>query len=260
MRELENIFSPFNSTNLHQIISKYGDGDAQKGIREITKHFIKISTNVWSKANVDHVFGLVIFNLKHGQDEVALGVKKEGYEDERDVEEDLEDKECKTESFLVQLEQNLPGHYLHVPNSFDFKINDSKLCFSFWQERLCEMAQFTVNIDKLYPHSQSKDMEPHQNQYMLNVYIGFDAIRGSDKAAAKTGTLLYHSRRTGRLIKVYNDARSELRLSSGGTKFCQGLTIIVDDVDGNLPLNPTKQGESCLYDKTPFLAMLDQYY
>jgi len=29
-------------------------------------------------------------------------------------------------------------------------------------------------------------------------------------------------------------------LNNGGTEFCQGLTIVVDDVEGRLPLNPTK--------------------
>ena len=49
-----------------------------------------------------------------------------------------------------------------------------------------------------------------------------------------------------RLIKDYRDARGELLLSAGGTDFCQGLTIIVDDKHGMLPLNPTKQGKcSC---------------
>jgi hypothetical protein len=32
-----------------------------------------------------------------------------------------------------------------------------------------------------------------------------------------------------------------LFLTSGGTDFCQGLSVIVDDVNGMLPLNPTKQ-------------------
>jgi hypothetical protein len=32
-----------------------------------------------------------------------------------------------------------------------------------------------------------------------------------------------------------------LGLTSSGTQFCQGLTILVDDIHGKLPLNPTKQ-------------------
>ncbi len=50
-----------------------------------------------------------------------------------------------------------------------------------------------------------------------------------------------YSRQSGRLIKVQNDPRNELRLISGSTDFCQGLTVIIDDHYGTLPLNPTKQ-------------------
>ena len=50
-----------------------------------------------------------------------------------------------------------------------------------------------------------------------------------------------YSRQSGRLIKVQNDPRSKLRISSGSTDFCQGLTVIIDDHNGTLPLNPTKQ-------------------
>ena len=50
-----------------------------------------------------------------------------------------------------------------------------------------------------------------------------------------------YSRQSGRLIKVHNDPRNEMGLTAGSTDFCQGLTVIVDDYNGTLPLNPTKQ-------------------
>lgn len=50
-----------------------------------------------------------------------------------------------------------------------------------------------------------------------------------------------YSRKSGRLIKHIPDARHILGVNSGGTDFCQGLTIIFDDVTGMLPLTPTKQ-------------------
>jgi hypothetical protein len=86
-----------------------------------------------------------------------------------------------------------------------------------------------------------------QDQYMLDVYFGFDAMRCADPESKKRATLVYHSRRAGRLIKEHQDARGELSLSAGGTTYCQGLTIIVDDKHGHFPLNPTKTG------KFPFL-------
>ena len=62
-----------------------------------------------------------------------------------------------------------------------------------------------------------------------------------------------------RLIKDYRDARGELLLSAGGTDFCQGLTIVVNDKHGMLPLNPTKQGKrSCclLYVRTVYFMVI----
>ena len=36
------------------------------------------------------------------------------------------------------------------------------------------------------------------------------------------------------------DARHALRITAGGTEYSQGLTVIIDDCDGNLRLNPSK--------------------
>lgn len=43
------------------------------------------------------------------------------------------------------------------------------------------------------------------------------------------------------MIQYDEDARLILGLTGGGTDFCQALTVIVDDSEGHLPLDPTKQ-------------------
>ena len=43
------------------------------------------------------------------------------------------------------------------------------------------------------------------------------------------------------MIQYDEDARLMLGLTGGGTDFCQALTVIVDDSEGHLPLDPTKQ-------------------
>jgi hypothetical protein len=53
--------------------------------------------------------------------------------------------------------------------------------------------------------------------------------------------LYVYSRQSGRLITHHADARTRLGLPAGGSEYSQGLTIIIDDFGGNLPLNPTKQ-------------------
>lgn len=62
-----------------------------------------------------------------------------------------------------------------------------------------------------------------------------------DTERTKAASLYIYSRASGRLILCEEDARFRLRLDSGGTMYSQGLTILIDDVEGRLPLNPTKQ-------------------
>lgn len=64
-----------------------------------------------------------------------------------------------------------------------------------------------------------------------------------DRDESKFGALYVYSRQSGRLITHHSDARTMLHLTAGGTTFCSGLRIILDDPEGHLPLNPTKQGK-----------------
>ena len=64
-----------------------------------------------------------------------------------------------------------------------------------------------------------------------------------DRDESKLGALYVYSRQSGRLITHYRDARTMLSLRAGGSEFCSGLRIILDDSEGHLPLNPTKQGK-----------------
>jgi hypothetical protein len=68
--------------------------------------------------------------------------------------------------------------------------------------------------------------------------IGGEITQMGNNSAIK---IYLYSRQSGRLIKVQNDPRNELGLTSGSSDFCQGLTVIIDDYNGTLPLNPTKQ-------------------
>lgn len=69
----------------------------------------------------------------------------------------------------------------------------------------------------------------------------YNALRVNNEKASKTPNLYYYSRQFGRLIRKNGDARDELGLTNGGTNYCQGLTIFLDDESASLPLNPTKQ-------------------
>lgn len=83
--------------------------------------------------------------------------------------------------------------------------------------------------------------DPHK--CTIRVYTGFDSQAMIEPKGSKYGALYVYSRQSGRLITHHKDARTLLSLGAGGTEFCSGLRIIIDDYEGHLPLNPTKQGE-----------------
>jgi len=90
----------------------------------------------------------------------------------------------------------------------------------------------------------------HRDAYDLRLFLGFDRYRivesdfdanTGEKKETKNASLYFYSRMSGRLIKSEPDARHMLGLSTGTSLYAAALTIIIDDVDGNLPLHPTKQ-------------------
>ena len=249
-------------------IKVYGEGKLTSGVHRLMQHFYRMTNDLWSIQHNPHIFSLVIHNLKHGQ---VLD------QHQHDESRETRQNNHVTKGFLTQIHEKLPKHYLHVAHSFDFQVGGKRVVFAYWQRRLCEMAKFTVVIDKKDPLNTellqlyAKDKVPNHDYHSLNVYLGFDAMRCGDKSnkGNKCATIYYHSRRAGRLIKHHRDARGELCLSSGGTQYCQGLTIIVDDSDGSLPLNPTKQdfafgekthGETWLWNMKLWIAGITKVY
>ncbi|KAG7371187.1 hypothetical protein IV203_019757 [Nitzschia inconspicua] len=86
--------------------------------------------------------------------------------------------------------------------------------------------------------------KPSPDKHKLSIYCGFDAQRlHQDLQLNRESSprhLFIHSCQRGRLIKKNEDARQIVGLSSYQVDFAQGLTIIVNDITGNLPLTPTK--------------------
>ena len=80
------------------------------------------------------------------------------------------------------------------------------------------------------------------DKMMSNIPGGSNIAGGLNHQQNNSAMKIFlYSRQSGRLIKVQDDPRNELRLCAGSTDFCQGLTVIIDDHNGSLPLNPTKQ-------------------
>ena len=108
-------------------------------------------------------------------------------------------------------------------------------------ERMVEFSSFNIEVGTTMQFDDPRD-DPQK--CVIRVFCGFDAVAMNDKTAKKCASLYLYSRQSGRLITHHVDARTMLGLNAGGSEFCSGLRVIIDDFDGYLPLNPTKQGES----------------
>ena len=115
-------------------------------------------------------------------------------------------------------------------------VNGKQAQFDHYQTRLIELTAFYQKIDTNTPVGGDGDWQHPEDGYNLRLLLGFDASRKGGRPK-----LCIHSRHSGRLVKSVEDCRAILGLATGSTDFCQGLTVIVDDMHGHLPLNPTKQ-------------------
>ena len=146
---------------------------------------------------------------------------------------------------IRDLRSVIPRTYLHVPAGFDFRIGTSSMnreraVFHYWPQRLVELSSFRVDVNENVPWHQAGGGYA-ATSYKLRVFVGFDRVRINSEEETKTASLYVYSRHSGRLIKHEQDARHMLGLNAGGSTYSSGLTVIVDDIDGRLPLNPTKQ-------------------
>jgi len=148
------------------------------------------------------------------------------------------------DSLLRSLRKDLPKTYLHLTaQTCDILIGNQPLIHQYWERRLVELTYFPIKISRTVGvMNPGTDLEnPTHDANILRVFLGFDTNRCSDNQEQSSACMYIYSRECGRLVKHVGDARSELGLSAGGTTFCQGLTIVLDDFESSLPLTPTKQ-------------------
>ena len=223
--QMINLFSQPNNADLAKCVAQYGAGtsssDLSAGVERLCQHLNH------SLFNERFVF-MVIINRLHQVDAKEMNAQQK----------------LIANNMLKELYTEIPRLYLHVPNSFEFMIGNKRAEFKYWPKHLVELSSFTVKINKKIPW---QDMFNPTEFYELRIFVGFDGIKMTDSTAKKEMALYVYSRQSGRLISQTHDARTLCGLPAGGTEFCQGLTVIIDDAGGNLPLNPTKQdGALCL--------------
>lgn len=227
--QMNDLFSKAEHANVAKCIERYGsdaaeiiggDGDPLgRGIDRLCGHFDGTLDFFGNR----YVFAVILDRVSYGKTADPSRQALDAIRDLRSV---------------------IPRTYLHVPAGFDFRIGSSsmnreKAVFHYWPQRLVELSSFRVDVNENVPWHLS--MNYAVTSYKLRVFVGFDRVRIHSEEETKAASLYVYSRHSGRLIKHEQDARHILGLNAGGSTYSSGLTVIVDDIDGKLPLNPTKQ-------------------
>eukprot|EP00543_Licmophora_paradoxa_P005256 CAMPEP_0202453380 /NCGR_PEP_ID=MMETSP1360-20130828/11367_1 /ASSEMBLY_ACC=CAM_ASM_000848 /TAXON_ID=515479 /ORGANISM="Licmophora paradoxa, Strain CCMP2313" /LENGTH=710 /DNA_ID=CAMNT_0049072455 /DNA_START=49 /DNA_END=2184 /DNA_ORIENTATION=+ len=143
-------------------------------------------------------------------------------------------------SLLDELRLKVPKYYIHIPQSLRISVDGEYIKFQYWERRLADLTEIQTRIDKVNSVFTSTDWNWPDKGYDLRLFVGFDPMRTITKGGSQLSMYIY-SRKSGRLVRKEEDARSTLKLSVSGTRYAQGMTIIVDDYQNQLQLTPTKQ-------------------
>ncbi|KAL3934226.1 MAG: hypothetical protein SGBAC_010007 [Bacillariaceae sp.] len=213
----------------------YGDGDVYQGIDRICIHFQEMKTgNDWKDAS--DVFTIIISKLR----QTGHSEKRDNGEDPDDPDfNDIDEGDERSNAVLGEFAKKLPQLYIHLNQQVEVQVCGKVIDMTYWETRLADLTLFEVAV----PQEPEKDpklklthADPPYRHSTIRFWMGFNVSRPSASAH-----IYYYSRQSGRLIKDLHDCRSMLNLSAGSTDFKQGLTIILDDNNSTLPLNPTKQ-------------------
>lgn len=233
--QLEKIFK-VDDPEVGECTAAYGFGDLNVAIERLEKHIeAMLNSPEWGDEN--YVFRLIMDKVRYSNDKF-LSRDNDGV--------DGNSYRLAVHGLMKELHTVLPQQYIHIPEHFDVRVGTEKVYFNYWQCRLAELSVFYVKIDPDKSFQLARDWKEPSLGYHVRVFLGFDPIRfveSEDPSSReiKTMSLFLYSRQSGRLIRHEPDARSMLGVTTGGTSFCQGFTVIVDDFSGQLPLNPTKQ-------------------
>lgn len=243
--EMEDTFGIKFRDTVGECVAEYGDGSLAVGINRLITHFnVLTQSDAWG--DDDYVFRVVLHNIKKdaktgGDTDDELVESGEVAKATDTIEQDLAHSRAK--ELMDEVRRKLPRHYIHIPSHFEIIVDENPIDFCYWQRRLVELTEFNQYIDSVTPISaQQWDWVHPQGKgaYKLRIWCGFDPVRLQCDGQNACNLLIY-SRHSGRLIVEEEDARALLHLGAGSSNFAQGLTIIVDDIHGHLPLNPTKQ-------------------
>ena len=233
-QQMKTLFSQPNHSEVAQCIAGYGSPPEnyteafESGVHRLCRQFDKLCSGVFEDS--PYVFAVIVDKIRSDNVEERLGVAGDAL------------TMIHVENLMKDLKKKIPLTYLHIPNSFEFCVGaDFELVdTNYWQKRLVEFSTFTIDVGTKI---RFDDPRNDTQTCSFRIFCGFDAKAMMDRSEKKCASLYVYSRESGRLITHHVDARTVLGMNAGGTEYCSGLRVLIDDVDGVLPLNPTKQGK-----------------
>jgi hypothetical protein len=236
-KKMTEVFKQSQYASVAKCVAEYGKvttddvPSLDKGIERLCKHFEDICKKFHDNP---YVFEVILDKVHDRNSKQASRAK---------------DKQATVAEIIKTLQNDIPMRYLHIDETFKFSVGKKELTFRYWQDRLVEFTEIEIPVRSKTPWHENFGVDI-PDQYWLRIFLGFDRFRIAEsdvepetgiKKSNKQCSLYIYSRMSGRLILRERDSRVRLRLNAGGTEFCQALTVIIDDVDGHLPVNPTKQ-------------------
>jgi hypothetical protein len=250
-------------------VTEYGLGSRKRGVTMIAKHIDDLNNpNGWGFH--EHIFKLIITDSLNNNEKSGslLSISNADDEDE-DMDDDDNDNlasivtnsiiknrrlsqnrsgkniniDSPFQNLLTQLEKDVPKYYIHIPDKVILSLCNKRVRFNYWQRHLIGLTRFDQQIleDEYVRDLKTEDLQK-PSDFKVRIFCGFDPIRVDPSNVEQKALSLYiYSRQSGRLIKYTPDARNLLKLTASGTMYAQAMTCIVDDYQGKIPLNPTKQ-------------------
>ena len=223
--------------DVRKCIARYGaielndEPNFPVGMKRICEHFQKMDR----KYHGHDLFQVIMDRIRHQS-------SKGDTLEQLDVH---HEQKTRVHTLMRDIKKELPKTYLHIPDNLQFRVGKDRIEFKHWPQRLVELSYFTVKVNPNLMWNEGDTFranDERDDSYLLRIFCGFDADRATLSDSRKECMLHLHSRKSGRLIHTDADARTKLHLPASGSDYSQGLTVIMDDFKGKLPLNPTKQG------------------
>jgi hypothetical protein len=139
-QQMETIFSQPEHVEVAQCIAGYcgslddnDDNDSLKsGICRLCQHFHNLCTNQF--ADSSYVFAVIVDQIRSDNVEERSGVAGDAL------------IKIHVDNLMEELRTKIPASYLHIPNSFEFRVEGERIDFGYWQSECCRFVFSWVAI------------------------------------------------------------------------------------------------------------------